>query len=83
MNAETDSSKLMEEEFFMGMRKCAGIDLIVFKEKWRIDPLEGKGDMISELTANGFIILEDDNTRLRFTPRGFLVSNEILQKFLG
>ncbi len=75
--------KLMEEEFFMGMRKCAGIDLAGFKEKWGADPLDGKGETISELVSDGFLILDDDNARLRFNPRGFLVSNEILQKFLG
>ena len=82
IDSETDERKLSEEEFFMGMRKATGIDLTEFALRNGYDPLEDMDEEINQYIEEGLIIKDDPPGHLRFTLKGFLVSNEILCRFI-
>lgn len=69
----------LEEYFFLGLRKRAGIDLATARELWG-GPLPGWEAKISALVREGW--LERQADRVRVPPHAFLVSNEIFQEFL-
>jgi oxygen-independent coproporphyrinogen-3 oxidase len=82
-NALTERRKLAEEEFFMGMRKTSGININLFKERWGFDPLEGIAEDILQFVEEGLLIMDEPPGTIRFTLRGFLLSNEILCRFIS
>lgn len=82
-NALKDKRKLAEDEFFMGMRKTSGVDLNLYREKWGFDPLEGKNEEISQFIEQGLLMRDNPPGNLRFTIKGFLLSNEILCRFIS
>jgi len=82
-NELTERRKLAEEEFFMGMRKTSGIDLNFFKERWGFNPLEGNAEDVLQFIEEGLLVQDDPPGTIRFTLRGFLLSNEILCRFIS
>ncbi|MBN2135039.1 MAG: radical SAM family heme chaperone HemW [Acidobacteria bacterium] len=78
--AITDRAQLAEEEFFMGMRKLWGISVNELKSRWGDDFPTIDNSKIEEFRTQGFI--EFDNDNLKFTRKGFLVSNEIFTRLL-
>ena len=63
-----------EERFFVGLRLAAGI--IPCAEDW-----DRYGAPIRRFLDQG--LLEESNGRLRLTRRGILVSNDVLEEFVG
>lgn len=63
-----------EERFFVGLRLMEGIEP---SPEERVQ----YGGQIEELVEAG--LLEDTGDRVRLTPRGILLSNEVFQEFIG
>jgi oxygen-independent coproporphyrinogen III oxidase len=59
------------ERFFLGLRLTEGVD----------QPFEPFADTIRQFLNDG--LLEQSGTRVRLTPRGVMLSNEVFQEFIG
>ncbi len=59
------------ERFFLGLRLTEGVD----------QPFEPFSDAIRQFLNDG--LLEQSGTRVRLTPRGVMLSNEVFQEFIG
>jgi oxygen-independent coproporphyrinogen-3 oxidase len=59
------------ERFFLGLRLTEGIE----------GPWEPFSDAIRQFIDDG--LLEQSGTRVRLTPRGVMLSNEVFQEFVG
>lgn len=70
----------LEEACFLGLRLVGGIDLRQLGAEFGLDPEATFADGIAELRDAGLVEFQDG--RLRLTPRGRLLSNEVFQKFL-
>ena len=79
----TDVSRDMalEETFFLGLRLNRGVDLSQVREDFGIRAMEAVFPILSELDEAGLVASEGD--RVRLTPRGRLLSNEVFERFLG
>ncbi len=66
----------LEEEFFLGLRQLAGIDLARIERQYGIDMQE----KIGRLATNGMV--ERDGDFLRLAPAKLSVSNEVLVELL-
>lgn len=64
-----------EDYIMLGMRLKKGIDLVQAKEKYPVESSQ-LAKKIEPFQKAGFIVQED--SRIHFTPTGFLVSNSIL-----
>jgi oxygen-independent coproporphyrinogen-3 oxidase len=61
----------VSERFFLGLRLTEGIE----------GPFEPFSDSIRQLINDG--LLEQSANRVRLTPRGVMLSNEVFQEFIG
>ena len=59
------------ERFFLGLRLSEGIE----------GPFEPFSDTVRQFIRDG--LLEPSGSRVRLTPRGVMVSNEVFQQFIG
>src|SRR5208282_2911579 len=66
----------LEEEFFLGLRQLAGIDLARIERQYHID----LNEKIGRLATNGMV--ERDGNVLRLAPTKLSVSNEVLVELL-
>lgn len=76
-----DEVQQVEEFFFLGLRRRAGVDLNEAIARWsepRIAPWQAK---IDSLIESGW--LERTDGRIRLADRALLVSNEIFQEFVA
>lgn len=74
----TDKEKL-EEAIFLGLRKASGINLESINRQFSIN-FEEKFASVIDKYKDQFLVLE--NGCLKFTTRGFLLSNVILSEFI-
>lgn len=74
------SAEKMEEEMFLGLRMYAGVDKSRFKERYGMEYKEVFAAAVPDLLKNGLI--EDDGEKVKLTPRGRLLGNEVFEKFL-
>ncbi|RKD73046.1 anaerobic coproporphyrinogen III oxidase [Sinobaca qinghaiensis] len=74
------SAEKMEEEMFLGLRMYAGVDKSRFKERYGMEYKEVFASTVPDLLENGLI--EDDGEKVKLTPRGRLLGNEVFEKFL-
>lgn len=70
----------MEEFIFLGLRKIEGISKKEFQQLFQIPIEEIYEKVIKKYEASGFLKCNGD--RIRFTPKGLDVSNQILSEFL-
>ncbi len=70
----------MEEYMFLGLRKCAGVSVELFREKYGVTMKEIYGEIIDKYMKAG--LLEISDGRLRLTDSGIDVSNRIFSEFL-
>ncbi|HST10641.1 MAG TPA: radical SAM family heme chaperone HemW [Terriglobales bacterium] len=79
----TDVSRKMalEETFFLGLRLSQGVDVDRMGEEFGVRAIETVSPILSELTQDGLLACE--GPRVRLTPRGRLLSNEVFERFLG
>jgi oxygen-independent coproporphyrinogen-3 oxidase len=71
----------IEETFFLGLRLNRGIALPDLADEFDAAELAPFLAVVDGAVADG--LLEDAGGRVRLTPRGRLVSNELFQRFLG
>jgi oxygen-independent coproporphyrinogen-3 oxidase len=74
LRAECSSANPQEERFFVGLRLREGIEPSA--AEWLAHE-----PVITRFVNQG--LLEKDGRRLRLSPRGILLSNEIFQEFLA
>jgi oxygen-independent coproporphyrinogen III oxidase len=70
----------LEERFFLGLRLNAGVDLQEIADAFGSFVIDQSQLAISEMMKQG--LLERIGDRIRLTPRGRLLSNEVFQAFL-
>lgn len=75
-----DAQGALEESFFLGLRLNRGISFCELQVKFGEAVLDSYRPVIAELVEVG--LLERDANRLRLTPRGRLLSNEVFGRFL-
>jgi oxygen-independent coproporphyrinogen-3 oxidase len=70
-----------EEAWFLGLRLNTGVDLGVLKREFGTELLEAALHVVGRLAGDD--LLASDGERVRLTPRGRLLSNDVFQEFLG
>jgi len=75
-----DPSREMAETAILALRLGEGLDGRAFQRRFGLPPEEVWGPQIRELAAAG--LLDVGNGRLRLTPRGRLLANEVFLRFL-
>jgi len=81
VSGETITPELaMADTLILGLRLIEGVSLASFRERHGVDALEAYGPALAEPFAHG--LLERANERLRLTPRGRLLSNEVFTRLL-
>ena len=71
----------LEETFFLGLRLTDGVDLVDVRARFGDSVVAALRPTLLELALGGLIDHRGD--RIRLTPRGRLVSNEVFERFLG
>ena len=74
------AAQALEECFFLGLRLNRGVDLRQLVGQFGEESIRGFRYTIDELV--GFKLLEREGDRVRLTPRGRLLSNEVFEAFL-
>jgi oxygen-independent coproporphyrinogen-3 oxidase len=67
----------IQEALFTGLRRRDGIELDAFERRYRVAPLRDLEPKLRDALGAG--LLEQRAGRLRLTPRGALLSNEVFQ----
>lgn len=70
----------MEEELFLGLRKCEGVSYALFFEKFNQSLDEVFGNVIEELVAEELLV--KDTQHIALTRRGLALGNNVFQRFL-
>lgn len=73
------SQEKLQEEIFLGLRKTQGININNINNKYNIDFYKLYCNIIQKYTPE-FLVLSDDY--LKFTRKGFMLSNVILADFI-
>lgn len=74
------SAMAMAETMMLGLRLSAGVDRTQFERRFGADPLEVYPAPIAQLEEWGLLLV--GSTHISLTPRGRLVSNQILWRFI-
>ena len=74
------SKEKLEEEMFLGLRLMQGIHLEEVNDKYGIKVEEIYGPVLKELVSRGY--LEQEAGRIRLSPLGKLMANEVFEQFL-
>ncbi|ESV53844.1 coproporphyrinogen III oxidase [Streptococcus agalactiae LMG 14747] len=72
--------EMMEEEFFLGLRKKAGVSISRFEAKFGVSFEERYGAIVAELVADGLLIHEGDI--IRMTRKGLFLGDTVAEKFI-
>ena len=75
------SEEALQEAFFLGLRLNKGVDIRRLSQEFGGNQVNAYNDIISELTDAG--LLETDAARIRLTPRGRMLSNEVFERFIS
>lgn len=78
--ARRESADLAAEYVFLGLRLNEGIGLEDYRERFGRDFIGYYGEPVERFT--GFGLLEHDDSRIRLTRRGMLLSNEVFGEFI-
>jgi coproporphyrinogen III oxidase-like Fe-S oxidoreductase len=70
----------LEESFFLGLRLNRGIALEDIAAEFGAQSVQSVRPTIEQLVSDG--LLQRDADRIRLTPRGRLLSNEVFQRFI-
>ena len=71
----------LEETFFLGLRLKCGLDLRQVAAEFGQPAVSAFSNVIEDLTETGLLVQE--NSRLRLTPRGRLISNDVFERFIA
>ncbi len=72
--------EMMEEEFFLGLRKKEGVSISRFEEKFAENFSNRYGDIVEKLTSDGLVQVTDG--RLRMTKKGLFLGDTVAEKFI-
>jgi len=75
-----DAARSLQETLFLGLRLNQGLDWRRLQEVYGMDSVQKHADAIRDLFDRGFLQMAEGKVRL--TPSGMLVSNEIFQLFV-
>jgi len=78
---EMDERQRWIDAVVMGLRTTQGINMADFKSRFGIDLGQEYGQVIDELLAGGFLIIEDGY--LRLAPSAYFISNQVLHRFIA
>src|SRR5207342_3223824 len=78
---EVSAGSALEEAFFLGLRLKQGIDLRELVAEFGERAVAEHESAIREFVRDG--LLERDSDRVRLTPRGRLLSNEVFERFVA
>ncbi len=78
---EQTEAEQIEEFFFLGLRRSAGVDLREARERWGERSVAAWQSKIDELIREGWLCATGD--RVRLDEKSLLVSNEIFQEFVA
>ncbi|MEE4311084.1 MAG: radical SAM family heme chaperone HemW [candidate division KSB1 bacterium] len=82
-NRETLSiEQQIMESIMLGLRREAGVDMDAFRRRFNIDFAEHCRNTIELLMAYEEPLIHIDGHQLKLTPRGFVLYDEILYKFV-
>ena len=73
-------AEMMEEEFFLGLRKKSGVSIKRFEEKFGLSFLDTYGDIVEKLQADGLLVKDPDVVRM--TKRGLLLGDNVAEQFI-
>jgi oxygen-independent coproporphyrinogen-3 oxidase len=77
---EVDVDAAFEEALFLGLRMNRGVDVDALRSEFGRARVEARNEVVGELVEGG--MLARDETRLRLTAQGRLVSNEVFAELL-
>lgn len=73
----------MGEFLMMGLRLIEdGIERAAFADRYGVDLLTVYGEPLARLAAAGLLAWDENATRLRLTPRGWLLSNRVFRELI-
>ncbi|MGT2907164.1 radical SAM family heme chaperone HemW [Streptococcus dentiloxodontae] len=72
--------EMMEEEFFLGLRKKSGVSKSRFESKFGFSFKERYGQIVADLEAQG--LLKEDNDRIRMTKKGLFLGDTVAEHFI-
>ena len=70
-----------EEAWFLGLRLNEGVEVKALEQEFGLDLVVPAMKVVGRLAETG--LLSFDGARVRLTPRGRIISNDIFQEFLG
>lgn len=73
-------AEMMEEEFFLGLRKKSGVSISGFEQKFQENFQERYGAIVDGLVADGLLQVTGD--QLRMTKRGLFLGDTVAEKFI-
>jgi len=76
-----DQQGAIEESFFLGLRLNRGVDLRAIAGEFGETAIRGFSSVIADLIDCG--LLEREESRVRLTSHGRLLSNEVFERFIG
>jgi oxygen-independent coproporphyrinogen-3 oxidase len=71
----------LQEAFFVGLRLNRGVDLEEAEQKFGAEAVANYSETISELVSSK--LFESEDTVIRLTPQGRLLSNEVFERFIS
>ncbi|MCR5623623.1 MAG: hypothetical protein K6G11_00085, partial [Lachnospiraceae bacterium] len=72
----------MEEFFFLGLRKIAGVNAFDFKMRFNRDVTEVYAESLKHLTENGLMVFDRESGQIYLTDKGLDISNYCMEQFL-
>ena len=73
-------AEMMEEEFFLGLRKKSGVSIKRFEEKFGLSFLDTYGDIVEKLQADGLLVKDPEVVRM--TKRGLFLGDNVAEQFI-
>lgn len=73
-------SEMMEEEFFLGLRKKTGVSISRFEGKFGVSFEKYYGKIVRDLVNEGLLI--HDNKTIRMTRKGLFLGDTVAERFI-
>lgn len=73
-------AEMMEEEFFLGLRKKSGVSIKRFEKKFGLSFADTYGDIVEKLQADGLLVKDPDV--IRMTKRGLFLGDNVAEQFI-
>ena len=74
-------ARQFEEAWFLGLRRNAGVEVAALEQEFGRDLVAPALKVVERLSEAGLVAC--DGNKLRLTPQGQLLSNDVFQEFIG